>query len=181
MADSKAISPGLVFVALLGLIVGTVFWATQAPAWPSLLLFTNLFALALYDWYSFRLPNLMTATYFLSGILVLWADPPLAATDHIIGAVVGLLLFPAINLLYKQLRGRDGIGLGDAKLLAGTGLWLGWQALPPVLLLASLGGLVFAALSMLARRDITRETKLPFGPFLCFGTWLWWLWLWLPL
>ena len=72
-----------------------------------------------------------------------------------------------IAISYRALRGRDGLGLGDAKLLGGIGGWLGWQVLPLVLLLASLGGLLWAALLALSGRQIDGQTALPFGTFLC--------------
>lgn len=169
---------GTVWVAAAGIMAGAGYLASSAPFWPSLLLFVNLFALALYDWHSFRLPNLLTAVFFISGGLYLLAAPYVPVADHLIGAAVGLFIFPAINFLYKRLRGRDGIGMGDAKLLAGIGLWMTWQALPFVLLTASLTGLMFAGLIYASKKTITRASKLPFGTFLCFGCWTVWLVAW---
>lgn len=164
-------------IAIIGLLAGALFWLSHAPFWQSLALFVNLYVLALYDWRSFRLPNSLTATLFLSGAVYLVTTPDLDVFHHIIGSTAGLLFFPTLNSIYKRLRGRDGIGMGDAKLLAGIGLWLGWQALPHVLLAASLTGLLYAGGRSVSMGKIASTTKLPFGVFLCFATWLIWLFL----
>jgi len=166
---------GTLVTAAMGLLAGSLYWYSEAPQWQTLVLFTNLYALALYDWHHFRLPNLLTATFFLSAALFVFVSPGLNITPHIVGAVIGLVFFPILNLFYKRLRGHDGIGMGDAKLLACIGLWLGWQSLPHVLLVASLTGLTYAAVCWASQITISKTTKLPFGTFLCLGTWLVWL------
>ena len=62
---------------------------------------------------------------------------PSMIDGHLIGGVLGFAAFFLIAWLYRQLREREGLGLGDAKLLAGAGAWLGWAALPSVVLLAA--------------------------------------------
>jgi len=160
---------------LLGLLIAALSWYSNAPVLPSLVLFLNLFALSLYDIKSFRLPNLLTATLFIVGAVFAFTFPRFTPFDHIIGGLIGLLFFPVLNLGYKALRGRDGIGLGDAKLLAGAGIWLGWQGLPLVLLIGSLAGLSIGLVGMVAKGKKISETKIPFGPFLCLGIWITWL------
>lgn len=144
------------------------------PLMLSLMLFLNLWALALYDFASFRLPNLLTATLVFSGLLHIWLMP-VDVLAHLVGGFVGLVFFPLVNAVYRRVRGRDGIGLGDAKLLAGIGLWLAWQALPPVLLVASLGGLLFGLAAGVRGGASLMTARIPFGPFLCLGAWVVWL------
>lgn len=169
----------LVIFALAALASACLWFLSVQPALLSLVLFLNLLVLAWYDLTEFRLPNLFTLTLFLAGIAVVIVAPRFSITDHVIGAVVGLLLFPLINWLYRMIRGRDGIGMGDAKLLAGLGLWLGWPALPLVLLVGSVSGLGFACLQLLQKRPENDEdsfTKpIPFGLFLSIAGWLIWL------
>lgn len=163
-------------VAILALLpLGMLVWAPSVPHLASAALYLNLWALTLFDIRSFRLPNLLTAVLFVTGFAHAYVAPRFGFGDHIIGALVGLLLFPVINAVYKRLRGRDGIGLGDAKLLAGIGAWLGWPALPFVLLAASISGLLFGIYGVATKRVKITETRIPFGPFLCFGCWLVWL------
>ena len=184
--DNETVGSPLAFYGVaLGLFLATGWMAFMSakPVLVSGVLYINLFALTLYDLRYFRLPNILTATLFIVGAIFIWVHPPYAVSDHLIGAVIGLLLFPALNWFYRRYRGRDGIGLGDAKLLAGLGLWLGWQALPPLLLIASVSGLVFALVKHLMERqkanDVTLSQRLPFGAFLCLAGWL--IWLFFPL
>lgn len=105
----------------------------------------------------------------------LWLpDQPWRA--HAIGAVVGYCLLRGIAWGYHHWRGIDGLGLGDAKLLAAAGAWLGWEALPSVILIASLSALLVALGLHLARRPLTLTSKLPFGPALALGFWCVWGW-----
>jgi hypothetical protein len=76
---------------------------------------------------------------------------------------------------YRRLRGRAGLGLGDAKLLAALGAWVGLSDLPAVLVLACCLGLVAAGVLALSGRQVTGTTAIPFGPFLSAAGWVWWL------
>lgn len=164
--------------ALVLLLPFAAIWAAPTAPWlPSLTLFLNLWVLSLYDLRFFRLPNLLTATLFAAGLVHAYVWPRYGFADHLIGAAVGLLFFPLLNAVYRRVRGRDGIGLGDAKLLAGIGMWLGWPALPFVLLVASISGLVFGVYGVATKRVRIADGRIPFGPFLCLGCWLVWLYL----
>ncbi len=77
--------------------------------------------------------------------------------------------------LYRRIRRRRGIGLGDAKLLAAIGAWVTWTGLPTVLLYAAVSGLVYAAAARLAGHRLGAASPIPFGPHLCLGGWLVWL------
>ena len=158
---------------------GTLWWFSGQPAALSLVLYVNLLALSWYDHHYFRLPNILTLVLALASGALLLTLPTGWVIDHLIGGLVGLLFFPVLNMVYKAIRGRSGIGLGDAKLLAGIGLWLGWFNLPFVLLTASVAALVVLSLSILFTRGENRKQlvkkPIPFGVFLCFGTWLMWI------
>jgi len=177
MTDGKAGAGRVVLLGALCLLPGLLLISAQVALLPSLLLFVTLWVLSLYDWISFRLPNLLTLTLFLTGAMYVAVTPDIDVWRHIIGAGVGLAFFPAVNALYKMLRGRDGVGLGDAKLMAGIGMWLGWDQLPPMLLIASISGILYGGCLALANRQAIATAKIPFGPFLCLGAWLAWLYL----
>ena len=114
------------------------------------------------------LPDWLTLPLIPLGWALAWLEqPPLA--ERLIGSAAGFLSFALIAWLYRRLRGRDGLGLGDAKLLAGAGAWAGWQALPSVVLIGSVAALAW----VLARRPDPNR-PLPFGPFLALGFWLVW-------
>ena len=93
-----------------------------------------------------------------------------------IGAVAGYTLLVVVELVYRQARGRDGLGRGDAKLLGALGLWTGWAGLAPIMLIASVTGLAAVlALSAVRRRPLQAGAPLAFGPFIALGGWIVWL------
>jgi leader peptidase (prepilin peptidase)/N-methyltransferase len=100
---------------------------------------------------------------------------PEQLTDRALGAALGYLSLLAVAALYRALRGRDGLGRGDAKLLAASGAWLGASALPQVILLAALSALAAAGCLWLAGAKLGAHSALPFGPSLALATWLLWL------
>jgi leader peptidase (prepilin peptidase)/N-methyltransferase len=74
-----------------------------------------------------------------------------------------------LRWLYFKLRSYQGLGLGDVKLLAASGVWVGIAGVPVQLLVASLTALAAAGCLHIAGRTVTRQTRLPFGPFLALG------------
>lgn len=122
-----------------------------------------LLTLAILDWRHFWLPDRLTLPLaFLGLTLGSWVTGVLPV-DRAAGAAIGYLALLAIALSYRALRKREGLGLGDAKLLGGLGGWFGWQALPFLLLTASL----IALLTVLARRPFDATGRIPLGTFLC--------------
>jgi leader peptidase (prepilin peptidase)/N-methyltransferase len=90
--------------------------------------------------------------------------------DAIWGMLLGFTLLFSIDYLYYLVRKRHGLGMGDAKLLAAIGAWLGASALVPVILIASLLGLFCAVILMLLKR-LKYDMPIPFGPFLAIAAW----------
>ena len=161
--------------ALLFLLPAILYFWSFAPPQASIALYLNLWALAVVDFQTFRLPNIFTGTLVITGLYVAWTFSPFQFSDHLIGLLIGALTPLLINITYRTLRGRDGIGMGDVKLLAGAGAWLSWQALPMVLLAASLSALLFAGVQRLCGTHMSAQTHIPFGPFICLGIWTSWL------
>lgn len=122
-----------------------------------------LLTLAVLDWRHFWLPDLLTLPLAFGGFTIgLWTTNVLMI-DRIIGAAIGYGALLAIALGYRAFRGRDGLGLGDAKLLGALGAWFGWQVLPFILLFASLSGLIVMLLSGRAKDRLARA---PLGTFI---------------
>src|SRR3546814_10586439 len=91
-------------------------------------------------------------------------------------AVAGYGALLGISGGYRLARGREGLGLGDAKLLGALGAWFGWQALPFILLLAAGTGLLAVAGSMVLGKMVERTTQVPLGTFLAVAAVPgWWL------
>ena len=81
------------------------------------------------------------------------------------GGIVGYLSIWLIIYLYKQIRKKEGMGLGDAKLMAGIGFLFGWQSIPLVLFIASLLALLIALPSLMEKKK-GLKSKIPFAPYL---------------
>ncbi|RYD40801.1 MAG: prepilin peptidase, partial [Sphingomonadales bacterium] len=130
----------LIGAAALALMPGTAGWLWALFGW-------LLLPLALLDARQFWLPDRLSASLAVVGLLL--AGPMLGTPllDRWIGAVAGGLILALIAWAYRRTRGAEGMGGGDPKLVAAIGAWLGWQALPLMLLLASLGGIIWALLA----------------------------------
>ena len=132
----------------------------------------TLLALAWIDWQLLRLPDILTLPLLGLGLAATLLEAPDALLSSVIGALAGYLALRLIDEGYRRLRGHEGLGQGDAKLLAAGGAWLGWEALPWVVLLAAFVGLALALLQRARGVALTRDTALPFGPPLALAIWI---------
>ena len=166
---------GLV-VIYLTVIIPAVSGAAHPPAFigASIVLGTTLILLSAIDIRFLRLPNALTLPLLAAGlafcVVFEWDD----VRWRLAAAVFGFLILYAVAKLYFYLRGQHGLGLGDAKLLAASGAWLGIEGVPSTLLIASVSALCAALATQRAGRPIVRNTRIPFGPFLALGAWLTW-------
>jgi leader peptidase (prepilin peptidase)/N-methyltransferase len=165
-------------VEIAGLaIAATVCAITPDPGqrWLGCGLGWTLLALGWIDFDHRRLPDVLTLPLLLAGLAVTQGLMPNALIDHAGAAVLGYLGFRGIALAYRRWRHRDGLGQGDAKLLAAGGAWLGLAALPNVLLIGAGLTLIAALLSTLRGTRISRTSAFAFGPGLAFAIWAVWL------
>jgi len=144
-------------------------------AWLDCLLGWWLLALGWIDLRCWLLPDGLTLPLIIAGLAAAFLFSPDQLTDRALGAALGYLSLVAIAAAYRALRGREGLGGGDAKLLAASGAWLGAAALPQVILLAALSALAAAAGLRVAGIRLGIHSALPFGPFLALATWVLWL------
>ena len=122
------------------------------------------------DLHSFRLPDTLTLPLIAAGVGLSAVSGTPQLWMSVAGGIVGYALFWIVGTVYHRRTGIDGLGLGDAKLFAASGTWLGLLFLPHVLLISSLAGLVFA---LITRK--TSQQRLAFGPWLALGFWVIWL------
>lgn len=134
-----------------------------------------LLALASLDLVAFWLPDRLTLLLALAGLAsaALGVDPPIV--ERLIGGAAGFGVLWLVAFGYRRLRGRDGMGGGDPKLFGAIGLWLGWQMLPAVLLIASMIGLGVVLAAHLKGRAMAADTALPFGALLAIAAYPAWL------
>lgn len=130
-----------------------------------------LLALGWIDFETMILPDAITLPLLAAGLgATAWLEPWML-TDHAAAAALGYALLLAVGMVYRAVRGWDGIGGGDPKLLAALGAWVGIAGLPAVLLGAALIGLAIAGLMRLRGAEITARTAIPFGPCLALAGW----------
>jgi leader peptidase (prepilin peptidase) / N-methyltransferase len=163
--DAAAAGAAAAAVALAALLVA------GDEAVPAAILGWTLLALALIDLRHGILPDLLTLPLLLLGLAFAAAARRGLPVDEALGAAAGYAAFAGIAALYRRLRGREGLGLGDAKLLAAGGAWLGWSALPAIVAAASLSALGLAALGAARGRPSAADREIRFGPFLCLAVW----------
>ena len=160
------IAAGLVLTGCAAARPGELGW--------SLALGWTLAMLASVDLAVFRLPDLLTLP--LTGVGLIRAA--LEGDDlagHVAGLGLGYAAIAVTGWAFERLRGRRGIGLGDAKLFAAAGAWLGWAALPPVMLIGCAVGLAWFAVAALQGGREALRAPIPFGVPLCCGFWAVWL------
>jgi leader peptidase (prepilin peptidase)/N-methyltransferase len=129
-----------------------------------------LLAVAAIDAVSYRIPNLLNFAIAVLGLVAGAAGLAPAFDDRLIGGVAGFAALWLVSAGYRYSRGRTGLGGGDVKLLGAIGLWLGWRALPWVVLIACIIGLAWALLRRLKSGD-----RLPFGTLLAAGAFAAWI------
>ena len=137
-------------------------------------------AIAVIDARFFIIPNELSAAAFALALVnaanetpdAIWEAAGLAVLR---GGVLALLFF-GLRTLYRRLRGRDGIGLGDVKLAGVAGAWLDWMTLPIAIEIAALAAIaMFAVRYYAGNRAFDAALKFPFGLFLAPSIWIGWL------
>ncbi|MBN1103905.1 MAG: prepilin peptidase [Deltaproteobacteria bacterium] len=116
------------------------------------------------------IPDVISLPGIVTGLgLSLLPANPVSILDSSIGIILGGGSLYTVGIVYRWLRGQEGMGGGDIKLLAMIGAWMGWRALPFVILISSLSGTIIGGGSLLLSRRRLSET-IPFGPFLVLGS-----------
>lgn len=152
---------------LCAVLFGAIAWRMGSQ--PSTLLWcgfaATLLALSAIDWDTTVLPDALTLPLLWAGLIASALGWTIPLVQALTGAAAGYLALWAVYWLFKLATGKEGMGYGDFKLLAALGAWLGWQALLPIILAASVLGAAIGIIMKLsgALRD---GRYVPFGPFL---------------
>ena len=158
----------LIFIWSFLVLPSNMLWAGCLLGWA-------LLTLSAIDLRSYRLPDFLTLPLIVMGVVFNSIVTPEHSIHFVIGAIAGYILFVLVAFLYRKFRGREGLGLGDAKLLAAAGAWVGWQGLPAVIMIAAILGISLVLIWRLKSKQNLSTTKIPFGPFLSTGLWITWL------
>lgn len=151
-------------VSLLVMPSPGLAWVFAGILWCLLTLFYT-------DLLHFRLPDPLTLTLLLLGLLFAHLSPQSNLQLALMSAAIGFAVFWVIRSAYHWVRGREGLGLGDVKLMAGISAIVGWQLLPVVTLIAAILAITAILVqSIHERKRPDSNTRLPFGSFLIGAT-----------
>lgn len=134
----------------------------------AIVLIWALLALTAIDIDTQLLPDDITLPLLWLGLLFNAAHTYTSLNSAVMGAVFGYLSLWSVYWLFKLIRGKEGMGYGDFKLLAALGAWLGWQMLPLIILSSSVVGAVVGITLMVVSKKGS-EVPIPFGPYLAGG------------
>ncbi|MDM7956719.1 A24 family peptidase [Blastomonas sp.] len=169
-----AIGRDSLIIELMAAAIGVLALALH-PGWTGVAVAVFGWLLLPLAWLDFRhywLPHPLTLALAIAGLIAAFAGIPPDWSSRLIGAVTGFAMLWTIAFAYQTLRGREGLGGGDPLLLGAIGLWLGWQLLPLVLMIASGAGLAVAL--VLQRRGValSSATRFPLGTLMAAAAWL---------
>lgn len=158
---------------LTAIISATVAWyfGFGAAVCGALLLSWALVALTFIDADHQLLPDSITLPLLWLGLIFNLFEVYTDINSAVIGAIAGYLALWLVYHAFRLVTGKEGMGYGDFKLLAALGAWMGWQALPMIILLSSLVGAI-VGISLILLKQQHRDNPIPFGPYLAAAGWL---------
>jgi leader peptidase (prepilin peptidase)/N-methyltransferase len=152
---------------IAGVLAAAAIWRF-GPTWQGLgacVLLWALVALTFIDADTQLLPDDITLPLLWTGLAANLFGLFVPLAEAVIGAIAGYVSLWTVYWAFKLIRGKEGMGYGDFKLLAALGAWLGWKVLPGIVLISSaVGAIVGIALIVFRRHD--RAVPLPYGPYL---------------
>ena len=172
----KKISTQYLIIELITIIYFLVIYYLFSISITTLLfIILGLFFIIIFfiDLKHYIIPNVLTFSLMIIGFVKSF-DPNLnpifpSFINSLIGGIFGYLIIWSIIYFYKQLRNKEGMGLGDAKLISAIGFWFGWISIPFVIFLSSIIALLFVIPSLL-KKSKKLSSQIPFGPYIIIGT-----------
>ncbi len=158
-------------------LVALVAWqfGFSLQAGMAMLLTWGLICLSFIDYDHQYLPDNITLPFLWLGLFLNLNGLFVNLASAVIGAMAGYLILWLVYQIFKKFTGKEGMGYGDFKLLAMLGAWLGWQALPAIILLSTLVGSI-VGISLILFKQHDRSHPIPFGPYLAVAGWIALLW-----
>ena len=174
--DSNSINiPDWVIIAIMTITTCAIAWWRQwNPEFFSDIIFvTALAGVALIDRKTMLIEGRLIALAIILRLCWLLYFAPQDILNSLSGLLIGAGLLFFVGFLYETFRHRQGLGEGDAAVLGLIGMWVGWQGLGAVLLIAAVTGIIIGGISLLKNREKNQEfttilqTQIPFAPYLC--------------
>ena len=161
------------FLSILSFVTAYFFYGITVTTLLFIILALAFIIIFFIDLKHFIIPNSLTFPLMFIGFVKSF-DPNLNELfpnyiNSLIGGVFGYGIIWAIIFIYKILRNKEGMGLGDAKLLSAIGFWFGWIAIPFIMFLSSVIALISVVPSLL-KNSKTMSSQIPFGPYIILGT-----------
>ena len=172
----KPISSQYALVEFLSILFFTIIYFIYGITLTTLLLMIlslSFIIIFFIDLKHFIIPNEITFSMMALGFIKSF-DPNLNSIfpnyiNSLIGGLFGYGIIWSIIYFYKQVRKKEGMGLGDAKLLSAIGFWFGWISIPFVIFLSSIIALLFVIPSLI-KKSKKLSSQIPFGPYIIIGT-----------
>ena len=176
-ACGEGIKPSHPVIELLALAIGVAagFIAPGADGAAGAVFGWLLLALAALDLRAFWLPNELTGALAAAGIFTGVASLQPELVERLIGGVAGFLALLLAASAYRVIRGVDGLGGGDPKLLGAIGLWIGWRMLPLVVFAACVIGLIAVLAMRFSGKKLGMQDRMPLGVLLAVAAWGVWV------
>ena len=171
----KKISIQYFIVETLSIILFTLIYykfSTSLTTLYLIILSLSFLIIFFIDLKHFIIPNILTFSLMIIGFIKSF-DPNLNSMfpnyiNSLIGGVFGYGIIWLIIFIYKTIRKKEGMGLGDAKLFAAIGFWFGWVSIPFIIFLSSIIALLSVIPSLL-KNSKSMSSQIPFGPFIILG------------
>ena len=167
--------PDWIIIVFFTIVSGVLaFWRQWGPEFFSdIILVTALVGVALIDRKTMLIEGRLIALAITLRLCWLLYFAPQDILNSLSGLLIGAGLLFFVGFMYETFRQRQGLGEGDAAVLGLIGMWVGWQGLGAVLLIAAVTGIIFGGISLLINRENNQEffallqTQIPFAPYLC--------------
>ena len=167
--------PDWAIITVMTINAGLIAWLRQSNPefFSDIILVTSLAGVALIDRKTMLIEGRLIALAIILRLCWLLYFAPQDILNSLSGLLIGSGLLFFVGFLYETFRHRQGLGEGDAAVLGLIGMWVGWQGLGAVLLIAALTGIIFGGISLLKNREKNQEfttllqTQIPFAPYLC--------------
>ena len=175
-SDSNSINiPDWVIIAVITITAGVIAWWRQwNPEFFSDIIFVIALAgVSLIDRITMVIEGRLIALAIVLRLFWLLYFAPQDILNSLSGLLIGAGLLFFVGFLYETFRHRQGLGEGDAAVLGLIGMWVGWQGLGAVLLIASITGIIIGGITLLKNRQKNQafttllQTQIPFAPYLC--------------